>query len=172
MPWEKTRNGLTKKTLESEASEMRAANIEPIVLRWRTVLRTSQNVYGFYGCRTWTAEKLNGEMDISGEIDNNKICTFFPDEFRVGYAVIPKCKRNMDILAATLNDHPAWIIESPQDVVQEVKELAKEYPAVDRSDKMKSPGLGLPPVPKDKDVEPNKVPAKKPQQKLADMVTK
>lgn len=129
MPFETAKNKLTGKLLVTEAREMRDAQMVPIVLRWRMALPTTQNLYGLSGAKTSTAENLKGEIEISGTISSENVVTFFPDEFRVGYALVPKDPRNLECLAAAMLDNPPWVIEGPADVVEEIKALADEMEA-------------------------------------------
>ena len=133
MSWESTEDTLAKKTLGAQAREMEEGKLQYIILRWKTVLKTSQNLYGFYGAKTWTGERLDGGIDVSASIDPNKVCCFFPDEFRVGYAIIPRCDRNLDILAATINEVGLPFAILDDDIRKEVQlraeKLPKEKPA-------------------------------------------
>jgi hypothetical protein len=130
MAWEDTVDKYANKPLGEIHREMTTAEVEPIVLRWKRALVTSQNVYGFYGCRTSTGEALDGRIETTARIDPDATVTFWPDRLRIGYAVIPKCERNMEILAATGADEGTpWEIETP-DLSAELKALqAKLRPA-------------------------------------------
>ena len=125
MSYDTTVNTYNQKTFAGIISEMKSVEMTPIVLRWKKALHGTQNVYGFYGFKTYTGELLNGTVEVTGKIDENEICTFFPDELNVGYAIVPKCPRNMELLAATFNDNPPFTILSPDDVITEVKKMAE-----------------------------------------------
>lgn len=141
MPWQNAVDGFAKKTLLDISNEMRQAGLNPIVLRWKKPLRSSQNIYGMIGCRTWTGEKLDGSMESSGELDPKRLITFWPDANRMAFALVPQCDRNMNILAACLND-PAteWIVDDVE-VVSQLKEIASKFVKVE-PDK-KEPAMGL-----------------------------
>jgi hypothetical protein len=126
MSWETAIDTLRNRKLGQIASEMKQAGMVPIVLRWNAALKTSQNVYGFYGAKTSVGETMDGRQEVNGTIDPNSIVTFFRDEYNFGYALVPRCDRNMDVLAATHGEKGLpWTIEDPQ-VAEEVKVLAEK----------------------------------------------
>lgn len=122
--WSDTFDGYVKKTLEVLRSELKAAKIDAVVLKWKTALTTSQNIYGFSGFKTWTNEALDGHIEMSGQVDPGKNVTFFPDKFRIGHALVPVDDRNLDVLAAcSLDPLIPWEIEDIDQKYQD--EIAK-----------------------------------------------
>ena len=109
----------------------------PIVLRYKSPCKTVRNIYGFYGYEVSTDERINGSITLEGRIDPNASTFFYPDKFRIGHAVIPKCERNVECLRSALADGlPVEIIEpiglldevetSSEIVSEEVKETPKK----------------------------------------------
>lgn len=128
MGWEDTPDRNKKKTLGQIASELKEAGFTPIILRWKKALRgQSQNAYGFVGCKTWTGEKLDGTTEVSGEIDPKDVCTFWWDKNNVGWALLPKCPRNVEVLAATLSDPSLPFTCEDVEIVKEAKALAAKW---------------------------------------------
>jgi hypothetical protein len=133
MPWQECVNAFNHKKLGIIYQEMEASQIKPILLRWKRAVKGYgtgfQQVHGFMGVKTETIERLDGQIEFSGQITEKAVVAFYPDTFNVAYAVIPKCERNMNILAASMNDKDLpWTIETPE-VIAEVKEInALLYP--------------------------------------------
>jgi len=106
--------------LRDEYDNMVACNFTPIVLRFKLPCKTSRNIYGFYGFTVDRDEAMNGAVSITGRIDPDKTTAFFPDKFRIGYAVVPKCERNLEILTglALTKDSPLTV-EEPVGLIPE-----------------------------------------------------
>lgn len=126
--WNETIDKNAKKSLDALRQELSAAEIESVVLRWKTALTTSQNVYGLSGFRTWTDEAIDGHISMSGLIDQNRITMFWPDNTHIGYAIVAIDDRNLDVLAAcSLDPKTPWVVvDASEQIKAKIAEKAAE----------------------------------------------